>query len=62
MPRNLPAWATGSACRNGTMILGLYGALLPPWRYVTLLGLIPLGTASVGDRPLYGLMGWNRAR
>ncbi|MBL8989903.1 MAG: DUF2892 domain-containing protein, partial [Gemmatimonadetes bacterium] len=29
----------------GVLVLGLYGALEAPWRYVTLLGLIPVGTA-----------------
>lgn len=46
----------------GVMVLGLYGALTPPWRYVTLLGLIPLGSALTGFCPLYGALGWNRAR
>ena len=29
----------------GTLILGLYGALPGPWRYITLVGLLPIGTA-----------------
>jgi hypothetical protein len=41
----------------GVLILGLYGALDPPWKYVTLLGLIPLGTALTGYCPLYAMMG-----
>jgi hypothetical protein len=41
----------------GAIILGLYGALEPPWRYLTLLGLIPLGTALTGNCPLYTLLG-----
>lgn len=41
----------------GVLLLGLYGALEPPWRYVTLLGLIPVGTALTGNCPLYGLFG-----
>jgi hypothetical protein len=41
----------------GVMILGLYGALEPPLRYLTLIGLIPLGTALVGNCPLYTLFG-----
>ncbi|HEU5218373.1 MAG TPA: DUF2892 domain-containing protein [Gemmatimonadales bacterium] len=32
----------------GVMILGLYGALQPPLRYLALLGLIPLGAALTG--------------
>jgi len=44
----------------GVVILGLYGALEPPWRYLTLLGLIPLGSALTGFCPLYAWLGWNR--
>lgn len=36
----------------GLAILGLYGALEPPLQYVTLLGLIPLGTALTGFCPV----------
>jgi hypothetical protein len=43
----------------GIMILGLYGALDPPLRYLTLVGLIPLGTALVGSCPIYSLFGWS---
>jgi hypothetical protein len=43
----------------GVMILGLYGALEPPLRYLTLVGLIPLGTALVGSCPIYTLFGWS---
>ena len=41
----------------GVLILGLYGALDPPWKYVTLLGLIPVGTALTGNCPLYSILG-----
>ncbi|MDX2061229.1 MAG: DUF2892 domain-containing protein [Gemmatimonadales bacterium] len=41
----------------GVLILGLYGALEAPWRYVTLLGLIPVGTALTGNCPIYTLLG-----
>jgi len=41
----------------GAMILGLFGALASPWRYLTLVGLIPLGTALTGNCPLYTLFG-----
>jgi hypothetical protein len=44
------------------MILGLYGALDPPAKYLTLLGLIPLASAISGFCPLYALMGINRCR
>lgn len=35
------------------MILGLCGALMPPWRYLALIGLIPLGSALTGFCPVY---------
>ena len=44
----------------GIMILGLYGAVEPPWRYLTLIGLLPFGSALTGFCPLYALLGWNR--
>jgi hypothetical protein len=44
----------------GVMILGLYGALDAPWRYLTLIGLVPLGSALTGFCPLYAWFGWNR--
>lgn len=44
----------------GILILGLYGALDPPWRYLTLVGLIPLGSALTGFCPIYARLGRNR--
>ena len=44
----------------GVLILGLYGALPSPWRYVTLIGLLPLGSALTGYCPLYEQLGWKR--
>lgn len=41
----------------GVLLLGLYGALEPPWQYLTLIGLLPLGTALTGNCPLYSLLG-----
>lgn len=41
----------------GILLLGLYGALEPPWRYLTLIGLVPVGTALTGNCPLYTLWG-----
>jgi hypothetical protein len=35
----------------GLLILGLYGALPAPWRYLTLTGLVPLGSALTGFCP-----------
>ena len=46
----------------GIVILGLYGALEPPVRYLTLLGLLPLGSALTGFCPIYAQLGWNRNR
>jgi hypothetical protein len=42
----------------GLMLLGLYGALPDPWRYLTLIGLIPLGTGLLGHCPVYRKLGW----
>ena len=44
------------------MILGLYGALTPPWQYLSLIGLIPLGSALTGFCSIYAQLGWNRCR
>jgi DUF2892 family protein len=44
----------------GILILGLYGALEPPWRYLTLVGLVPLGSALTGFCPIYARLGWER--
>jgi hypothetical protein len=46
----------------GVLLLGLYGALEPPGRYLTLLGLIPLGTALTGNCPLYSTLGISTTR
>jgi hypothetical protein len=46
----------------GVMILGLYGALTPPWQYLTLIGLIPLASALTGFCPIYARLGWNRCQ
>ena len=35
----------------GVLVLGLFGALPEPWRYLTLVGLVPLGTALTGYCP-----------
>jgi len=44
------------------LVLGLYGALDPPWKYVTLLGLLPLATALTGFCPLYRVIGVSTRR
>ncbi len=42
----------------GIVLLGLFGALSAPWRYLTLVGLIPLGTGLIGSCPVYRALGW----
>jgi hypothetical protein len=42
----------------GFGVLGLFGALPTPWRYVTLVGLLPLGTGLLGHCPVYRSLGW----
>ena len=44
----------------GLMILGLYGALDAPWKYLTLVGLLPLGTGLLGHWPVVRALGWKR--
>ncbi|MGH7499241.1 MAG: YgaP family membrane protein [Gemmatimonadales bacterium] len=41
----------------GAVILGLFGAFASPWRYLTLVGLLPLGTALTGHCPIYRALG-----
>jgi hypothetical protein len=41
----------------GVALLGLYGALDAPWKYLTLLGLVFIATAATGFCPLYRLVG-----
>ncbi|MGE0441856.1 MAG: DUF2892 domain-containing protein [Gemmatimonadales bacterium] len=46
----------------GVVILGLYGALESPWKYLTLIGLVPVGTALTGSCPLYQILGRSTVR
>ncbi len=62
MIRNVGTIDRGIRLVIGVLILGLYGALEPPWRYVTLLGLIPVGTALTGNCPMYTLFGINTCK
>jgi hypothetical protein len=57
MTRNLSNLERTARLIVAVLILGLYGALDPPWQYLTLLGLIPLGTAITGYCPLYAMAG-----
>ena len=43
----------------GVVLLGLFGALEPPLRYVPLFGLLPLGTGLLGNCPLYTMFGFS---
>jgi hypothetical protein len=45
----------------GLFVLGLFGALEEPWKYVTLIGLLPLGTGLIGHCPVYRTLGWKRS-
>ena len=60
MTRNIPGFERVARLIAGLMILGLYGALETPWKYHTLLGLLPLGSALTGFCPLYATLGWHR--
>jgi len=46
----------------GVGILGLYGALPAPWKYLALIGLVPLGTALTGNCPAYSILGFSTRR
>ena len=50
--RNMPMWDRALRLVAGLMVLGLYGALPEPWRYLTLVGLVPLGSALTGYCPV----------
>ena len=41
----------------GVLLLGMYGALPSPWRYLTLAGLVLIATAITGRCPLYQVAG-----
>ncbi|HET7025955.1 MAG TPA: DUF2892 domain-containing protein [Gemmatimonadales bacterium] len=44
----------------GVLLLGLFGVLPSPWRYVTLVGLVLITTAFTGFCPLYQVLGIGR--
>ena len=46
---------------SGILILGLYGALPSPGRYLTLVGLLPFGTALRGYCPFRAVLARRRA-
>ena len=57
MNRNLGTWDRVARLVAGVLLLGLYGALTPPLRYLTLVGLILIATAMMGRCPLYSVFG-----
>jgi len=57
MVRHLGTLGRITCLVTGVMILGLFGALPSPWRYLTLVGLIPLGVALGGHCPVRTLAG-----
>ena len=60
MTRNMGNLERIAGLIAGVVILGLYGALPSPWRYITLIGLLPLGSALTGFCPIHAHLGWNR--
>lgn len=62
MTRNVGLLDRAARLVIGVALLGLYGALESPWRYLTLLGLVFIATAATAACPVYGLMGWSTRR
>ena len=57
MTVNMKPWDRVLRLIVGVGALSFYGALAAPWRYITLVGLILIGSALVGWCPLYTLIG-----
>lgn len=57
MTRNMHGWDRGLRLVAGVAALSFYGALAAPWRYLTLFGLVLIGTALIGWCPLYTVLG-----
>ena len=62
MNHNVGTWDRAVRVVVGVLLLGLYGALTPPLRYVTLIGLVLIATAMMGRCPLYSLFGISTCR
>ena len=62
MIHNMGRFDRGVRLVIGVLLLGLFGAVSPPWRYVTLIGLVFLATAFTGFCPLYQLLGIRRSK
>lgn len=58
MNRNLSRVHRIGAVVLGLGLLGLFGALAGPWRYLTLIGLLPLGAGLLGHCPVYRAIGF----
>jgi hypothetical protein len=50
--RNIPTGDRVFRLSIGLLILSLYGSIPAPWQYLTLVGLVPLGSALTGFCPL----------
>ena len=57
MTRNVGQFDRAIRLMIGVMLLGLYGALPAPWRYLTLAGIVLIATAAMSFCPLYPLIG-----
>jgi hypothetical protein len=62
MERNMGLWDRGLRIVAGILLLGLYGALEPPLKYFTLLGLVLVATGATGRCPLYTVFGISTRR
>ncbi|HEX9895220.1 MAG TPA: DUF2892 domain-containing protein, partial [Gemmatimonadales bacterium] len=62
MRQNVGRWDRVIRGIAGVLLLGLYGALQPPLRYFTLIGLMLIATALMGRCPLYTLLGISTCR
>jgi hypothetical protein len=50
--RNMPILDLNLRLLLGVLVLGLYVALPAPWRYLTIVGIWPLGSAPTGFCPI----------
>lgn len=62
MIQNMGRFDRGVRLVIGVLLLGLFGAVPSPWRYITLVGLVFLATAFTGFCPLYHLLGIRRPK
>jgi hypothetical protein len=62
MNHNVGTWDRALRVVVGVLLLGLYGALTPPLRYFTLIGLVLIATAMMGRCPLYSWFGISTCR